>query len=201
MSCKWNINPTIPLFNKGQWSDSDDFKGIILLQKDKKRTKECFGKMVSRQMTVHHIIKKTIEYYVAAFICFVDLKKALVGESYLNTKLPINLISIKYTIKKTKIRQGNSLSSTLFNLIMNRLILGKKKIHVTERVIVRRKRCYAMWKMWYWLRITKVIYKHSFISLWKGKNIIRKSPRTIQRLMMSKELIRCKLNAEGCMIE
>ena len=97
---------------------------------------------------IRQVVEKAIEFNVPAILCFVDLKKAfdrvklsdvikILREKEISKRL-INVIKDLYTDVKVKIqvgdqftneisctggiRQGDSLSPTLFNLIMNKLV-------------------------------------------------------------------------------
>ena len=177
---------------------------------------------------VRQIVEKAIEYNVPAFMCFVDLRKAfdrvrlsdvinILKEKEVPTQLTTTIKYI-YTNGRTKIqignkttreiecgggiRQGDSLSPILFNLIMNKLIdstklldgyrMGNNKINII---------CYADDAILIADNednLQRLL--HKMVTTAKTYNMTVSTTKT-KSMVISREPIRCKLEVKNKMIE
>lgn len=177
---------------------------------------------------IRQLTEKAIEYNTPAFLCFVDLQKAFdrvqlsdVTKTLAKYNVPVSLIQIIHHINsntKTRIqvgskltseilcssgiRQGDSLSPALFNLIMKEItesLQDMKGYRMNNRQI--KAVCYAddailvadsednLQRLLYRFHLTAKIFNMT-ISTEKTKSMV-----------IAKEPIRCKLEIERAMIE
>ncbi|XP_048522729.1 uncharacterized protein LOC125504568 [Dendroctonus ponderosae] len=147
---------TIPIYEKGAKTDPANYRGIGLLSTMSKLLTKIFEEelvasgMCEEQQgfrknrssidaifTIRQITEKAIELNKPAFICFVDLKRdihprivtiiaKLNSNKYTSIKVA-DMLSEKIPVA-TRIRQGDSLSPTRFNIIMDEMITAVTKV-------------------------------------------------------------------------
>lgn len=177
---------------------------------------------------IRQIVEKAIEFNRPAFLCFVDLKKAFdrvklndVISMLIEREVPTKLIKIiedMYVNTTTRIqtgntfsevikcnsgiRQGDSLSPALFNLVMDKIIsrvrnltgyrMGNKNLtilcYADDAVLIADTED----------NLQKLL--HNFNITAKQYNMIVSTEKT-KCMVISKEPVRCKLEVEGKIIQ